>query len=151
MPSVLWHCWLAVRKSIWPVKISDKGLVSSSIWSEVEIVCMWSSWCHCRPSPSSLASFKSRLVLPFCYRLTQVVLEKRPLNWCSSGSSDCYLYIIVISSIAAHNLQKHSYSVRAECIGLPCMHADFSAEFHCRRTSLVIHVWKFQQSWKRHS
>ena len=34
-------------------------------------------------SPSSLASFKSRLVLPFWYQLTQVVLEKRPLNGCS--------------------------------------------------------------------
>ena len=37
--------------------------------------------------PSSLASFKSRLVLPFWYRLTQVVLGKRPLNGCSSSSS----------------------------------------------------------------
>ena len=37
------------------------------------------------PSQTSsfLASFKSRLVLPFWYRLTQVVLEKRPLNGCS--------------------------------------------------------------------
>jgi len=34
-------------------------------------------------TPSSPASFKSRLVLPFWYRLTQVVLEKRPLNGCS--------------------------------------------------------------------
>ena len=38
-------------------------------------------------TPLSLASFKSRLVLPFWYRLTQVVLEKRPLNRCSSSSS----------------------------------------------------------------
>ena len=30
-------------------------------------------------TPSSLASFKSRQVLPFWYRLTQAVLEKRPL------------------------------------------------------------------------
>jgi len=36
---------------------------------------------------SSLASFKSRLVLPPWYRLTQVVLEKRPLNGCSSSNS----------------------------------------------------------------
>jgi len=36
-------------------------------------------------TPYSLASFKSRLVLPFWYRLTQVVLEKRPLNGCSSS------------------------------------------------------------------
>jgi len=35
---------------------------------------------------SSLASFKSRLVLPFWYRFIQVVLEKRPLNRCSSSS-----------------------------------------------------------------
>ena len=35
----------------------------------------------------SLASLKSRLVLPFWYRLTQAVLEKRPLNGCSSSSS----------------------------------------------------------------
>jgi len=34
-------------------------------------------------TPSSLASFKSRLVLPFWYRFTHVVLEKRPLNGCS--------------------------------------------------------------------
>jgi len=41
-------------------------------------------------TPSSFASFKSRLVLPFWYRLTQVALEKRPLNGCSS-SYDCLL------------------------------------------------------------
>ena len=38
-------------------------------------------------TPSPLASFKSRLVSPFWYQLTQVVLEKRPLNGCSSSSS----------------------------------------------------------------
>ena len=42
---------------------------------------------HCGPSdatatPSSLASLKSRLVSPFWCQLTQVVLEKRPLNGC---------------------------------------------------------------------
>ena len=38
-------------------------------------------------NPSSVASFKSRLVLPFWYRLTQVDQEKRPSKWCSSSSS----------------------------------------------------------------
>ena len=37
--------------------------------------------------PASLASFKFRLVLPFWYQLTQVVLEKRPLNGCNNSSS----------------------------------------------------------------
>ena len=38
-------------------------------------------------TPSSLASFKSRLVLPFRYRLTQVVPDKRLLNGCGSSSN----------------------------------------------------------------
>jgi len=33
-------------------------------------------------TPLSLASLESRMVLPFWYWLTQVVLEKRPLNGC---------------------------------------------------------------------
>ena len=39
------------------------------------------------PKTPSLASFKSRLVLPFWYRLTKVVVEKRLLSGCSSSSS----------------------------------------------------------------
>ena len=42
--------------------------------------CIWPSWCHCHSL--SLASVKSRLVLPFWYRLTRVVPEKGPLNGC---------------------------------------------------------------------
>jgi len=69
-------------------KLSDWVLVWLCVWIEVHIVCIWFSWCHCHPkTPSSLATFKSRLVLPFWYRLTQVVLEKRPLKGCSSSSS----------------------------------------------------------------
>ena len=64
---------------------SDEVLVWLSVWSEVQIVCIWSSWCHCHPkTPSSLASSKSRLLLPSRCWLTQAVLEKRPLNGCSS-------------------------------------------------------------------
>jgi len=43
---------------------------------------------------SSLASFKSRLVLPFLYRLTRVVLEKRPLS--GYGSSSSRLVVVVV-------------------------------------------------------
>ena len=48
-----------------------------SVWSE-EQTCIWPSWCHCHSL--SLASVKSRLVLPLWYRLTRVVLGKGPLN-----------------------------------------------------------------------
>jgi len=42
--------------------------------------CIWPSWCHCHSL--SLASVKSRLVLPFWYRLTRIVQDKGPLNVC---------------------------------------------------------------------
>ena len=50
-----------------------------SVWSAVQ-TCIWPSWCHCHSL--SLASVKSRLGLPFWYRLTWVVPDKRPLNGC---------------------------------------------------------------------
>jgi len=43
-------------------------------------------------TPSSLASFKSRLILPFWYQLTQVVLEKRPLNGYSNSSCTVFAF-----------------------------------------------------------
>ena len=60
-------------------KLSDGVLAWLSVWSKVQ-TCIWSSWCHCHSL--SLASVKSRLVLPFWYRLTWVVLEKGPSNRC---------------------------------------------------------------------
>ena len=60
-------------------KLSGGMLAWLSVWSEAQ-TCIWPSWCHCHSL--SLASVKSRLVLPFLYRLTQVVLEKRSLNGC---------------------------------------------------------------------
>ena len=60
-------------------KLSGGMLAWLSAWSEVQ-TCIWSSWCHCHWL--SLASVKSRLVLPFWYRLTWVFPEKGPLNGC---------------------------------------------------------------------
>jgi len=58
-------------------KLSGGVLAWLSVWSEVQ-TCIRPSWCHCHSL--SLASVKSRLVLPFWYRPTRVVLEKGPLN-----------------------------------------------------------------------
>ena len=79
VPSVLWRCWLGGRKGIRPVKTE---------WSGAGVViCLQRgadlhkpSWCHCHSL--FLASVKSRLVLPFWYRPTRVVLEIGPLNGC---------------------------------------------------------------------
>ena len=60
-------------------KLSGGVLAWLSAWSEVQ-TCIWPSWCHCHSL--SLASVKSRLVLHFWYWLTQLVLDKGPLNVC---------------------------------------------------------------------
>jgi len=60
-------------------KLSGAVLAWLSVCSEVQ-TSMWPSQCHCQSL--SLASVKSRLVLPFWYRLTWVVPVKGPLNGC---------------------------------------------------------------------
>ena len=76
MPSVLWRCWLGGRKGIRPVKKLSGGVLAwLSVWSEVQ-TCIWPSWCHCHSL--SLASVKSKLVLPFWYWLTWVFPDKGP-------------------------------------------------------------------------
>jgi len=56
--------------------------------------CIWPSWCHWHSL--SLAPVKSRLVLPFWYQLTWVVLEKGPLNGCVCVKrliyKECFLF-----------------------------------------------------------
>ena len=70
-------------------KLSGEVLAWLSVWSEVQ-TCIRPSGCHCHSL--SLASVKSRLVLPFWYWLTRVVPDKGTLNVCvcvSSSSSLC--------------------------------------------------------------
>ena len=70
--------WAAVRASALS-KLTGGVLAWLSVWSEVQ-TCIWHSGFHCHSL--SLASVKSRLVLPFWYRLTRVVPDKWPLNVC---------------------------------------------------------------------
>ena len=89
MPSVLWRCWLGSRKGIRPIKKLSGGVLAwLSVWSEVH-TCIWLSWCHCHSL--SLASVKSRLVLPFWYRLTRLTQRL----W-SHGNMVLYKFCIVL-------------------------------------------------------
>ena len=76
LPSVLWHCWLGGRKGIRPVKnLSSEVLLVDRV-ADLHMA-------QLMPLPlTSLAPVKSRLVLPFWYRLTWVVPDKGPLNGC---------------------------------------------------------------------
>ena len=98
---VLRHCWLGGRKGIRPVKN----------WA-VECWCGYQSGARCRlaygPADATathcLLLQQSRLVLPFWYRLTQVVPDKGPLNVCvcvckscvSSNTTACFYRLPVL-------------------------------------------------------
>ena len=72
---------LVGRQEGHPASKNMRGRVLAwlSVCGEVQ-TCIWPSWCHCHSL--SLASVKSRLVLPFWYWLTRIVLEKRAVKWC---------------------------------------------------------------------
>jgi len=55
-------------------KLSDEALVWLSVWSKVQMIAYGPADAS---ATSSLASVKSRMVLPFWYRLTEVVPEKK--------------------------------------------------------------------------
>jgi len=83
--TVLWHAFSALTLLVG----RQEGHPACKNWvvgcwhgylsgARCRLVCHW--WCHCHSL--SLAPVKSRLVLPFWYRLTWVVLDKGPLSGC---------------------------------------------------------------------
>ena len=159
MPSVLWHCWLGGRKGIRRVKKSGGVLAWLSVWSEVQ-TCIRPSWCYCHSL--SLAPVKSRLVLPFWYRLTWVVPEKRPLNGCVCYLllAECLIAVSLLSSCSVLAcLPSHPVGGREgrqNCC-MPCcaqMSAiQFFSFFHfCssvfnRPSSILFSVYVCMNSW----
>ena len=90
-PSMILRCWLGGRKGIRPVKTDWWG-TGIFVWIEVQMICIWSSLCHCHPVIS--CSSKMQNDLPFWCRFTQVVLEKRPLKRYSSSSFRNFYYVL---------------------------------------------------------
>jgi len=81
-PSVLWRCWLDGRKDIWPVKKLSGGVWAwLSVWSKVQMICMWSKWCHCHPIISCFVKTQNGYL--FRSGLPMLSWKKRLLNGCS--------------------------------------------------------------------
>ena len=56
---MLWDCWLSIRKSIWPIKnqVMRCWCGYLSRW----VICIWSSWCQCRPIISCFIKIETGL------------------------------------------------------------------------------------------
>ena len=105
-------CWLG-DKVIRPVTKSEW---CGADWSKVQ-TCIWPSWCHCHSL--SPASVKSRLVLPFCYRLTRLVLDKGQLNVCV-----CFVFD---SAADVHDCS-HTYSIVLRILLFWGWHSSFELQ-----------------------
>jgi len=57
--------------------LSDVVLTWLSLWSEVQMICTYFSWCHCHPIIFCFIKIQNGFHF-WCW-LSQVVLEKRPL------------------------------------------------------------------------
>jgi len=79
-------------------KLSGGVLAWLSVWSEVQ-TCIRPSWCYCHSM--SLASVKSRLVIPFWYRLTHIVPVNKPLNG--------FMYVCVSTMIIYRSRHRHRH------------------------------------------
>ena len=123
VPSVLWHCWLCVRKNILSVKIEWWGVVVICLERGADCLHMVQLMLLHPQTRSSLASFASRLVLPSWYWLTHVVLEKRPLNGYSSSSSSslcCHVfcYVCIFDLVVLHLFTTRCYASAVLAMGL---------------------------------
>jgi len=122
VPSVLWHCWLRSailtnkrrfwfwfwRQEEYPAckKLTDEMLAWLSVWSKVQVICIWSTGPpDAIATPSSLASLKSIFVQPFWCRLTQVATEKKLLNRCLAGDVHYHCVMLHLFANMAHKTQ----------------------------------------------
>ena len=94
-------------------------------------------------NPSYLASFKSRMVSPFWYWLTQVVLENRLLNGCSSSSSSLVCWVLWIARSA------HWPSVTLWSIAFPKLSISSIPEL-IEQFFLTNYTFPWLECWKDH-
>ena len=87
-------------------KLSSEVLAGLSVWCEVQ-TCIRPCWCHCHSL--SLASVKSRLVLPFWYWLTRVVPDRGPLNGCVCTVAQ-YAVLEAKANVNGRDLISHKYN-----------------------------------------
>jgi len=115
------HCWLGVWNMV--VFFSHNWVMKLSVWNEVQIVCIWSSWCHCIPKP------QPHLLLPHLnqdwFYLSGISLHRfsweRPFSSSSSSSSrnnvDSTFYCNVTEKMFCVPCLCHSL-LRQRCIQL---------------------------------
>jgi len=93
LPSVLWHCWFGVRKSIRPV--INWGMRCWHGYLSRMRFCIWSTWCHCHPIVSCF--IKIQIGLTFL----SLAYPCRPRKEAVKRVSVCLSRILMTCMVAA--------------------------------------------------
>ena len=128
------------------LRLSGGVLAWLSVWSELQ-TCICPSWCHYHSL--SLASVKSRLVVPFWYRLTWVVTEKGPLNGCVCV---CFMFALYASEQSiqrkqclqcqlSHGQQNSSTVLNVKNWTFPCKRCKYGGR-HWQYYSNTFNMYK---------
>ena len=72
-------------------KLSDEVLSWLSVWNEVHIICIWSSWCHCHPT-----SYPSSSKIIGWFNLSGAGLPR--LSWKNRSLNGCLSVCLVLHS-----------------------------------------------------
>ena len=94
LPSVLWRCWLDVRKSIRPVKTEWWGV--GMVISLERMICLWTSWCHCHLIISCFVKIQNGLA--FLAPAYTGCSGKEAVKWVSFSLSLSSLPVPIISN-----------------------------------------------------
>ena len=62
--------------------MSDEVLAWLSVWSEVQMTCIWSGWCHCHPIISASEKPEWFILLVPAYQVVMEKAVKRLCVWC---------------------------------------------------------------------
>ena len=127
-------------------KLSGGLLAWLSVWSEVQ-TCIWPSWCHCHSL--SLASVKSRLVLPFWYWFTRVVPGQRAVKRAHAVLSPCtadYLCYLKSKVTAIVNLPTKTSLISEKCHRTTSWNAGL---IYLIRGTSILFSSKWWWSWKK--
>jgi len=102
--------WVLGRAS-GPWKWSDEVLAWLSDWSEVQIVCIWSGWCHCFPKPCIVKIPDGFTFLVLVY---SGYSEKEAIKWVSVCwfTYACSIYILFSALMLLVRWQKGIWIVK---------------------------------------
>jgi len=96
LPSVLWQCWLGIRKSICPLKIEWWGVgLVICLERGADCFCIWSSWCHCIPKPHYLLLHLKPDWLTFLVPVYRGCPGKEAGKWVLLLQFSCHLDIMM--------------------------------------------------------